>query len=195
MGSGVLLSVVVNDTDARTTNLNPPAEVHFKLLHPGYLNGERLLGSNYTNASGVAEFYLNITSCDYQAGQQKWVAEILPSNPYYKENKSLNFTITLDMTGCQAAVDVYNILNPNETFQYTPFYINSTITAWIASAKNVTVTITTPSGWIVENETQTYFNSVSNGSYTPVTWKINATTFGEFNVTVFANSSLSLIHI
>ncbi|MDI6737663.1 MAG: hypothetical protein QME12_04045, partial [Nanoarchaeota archaeon] len=185
-----MLGVQVFDLDANAPNLNPAATVNFVLLHSSYGGGEKQIGSNTTNASGYAEFLFNVTDCNYQAGSQYWRAEINSSESNYNISYTPeNYTISITLTGCQATVDVYPpVLTPAEAFQNRTFAVNSTVTAWISAAKNVTVEINASDSWEVSNKSQ-WYSSIGISSYTPVTWRINATSYGNYILNVTANSS------
>ncbi|MBU2637632.1 MAG: hypothetical protein KJ955_01535, partial [Nanoarchaeota archaeon] len=150
---------------------------------------EKQIGSNTTNASGYAEFLFNVTDCNYQAGSQYWRAEINSSESNYNISKSGNYTISIVLTGCEATVDVYSsILTPTAAFQNRTFAVNATVTAWISTAKNVTVSINASDSYEVANKSQ-WYSSIGVSSYMPVTWRINATSYGTYNLNVTANSS------
>ncbi|RKY30030.1 MAG: hypothetical protein DRP74_07785, partial [Candidatus Omnitrophota bacterium] len=188
-GQIATLIVRVFDKDANTFNLDPNATVTFKLLNSAYSGGEKVVGTVKTNDTGYATFDLNITNCDYQAGLQKWRAEITSAEENYNISKSGNYSITLVLSGCTATVDVYPpVLTPNEVFQNNTFIVNATVTAWISAAKNVTMKLNTSSIWQVDNKEQ-FFASIGVGSYQPVTWNVNATTYGTFILNISANSS------
>ncbi|MEM5766435.1 MAG: Hint domain-containing protein, partial [Candidatus Aenigmatarchaeota archaeon] len=184
------LSVRVYDFDRQTYNVtNPSATVTFKLYHSSYPNGYKIIGNNYTDDEGYARFLFNVTTCSgWYEGPQLWAAEINSSEPNYKPNASENFTIKIQLPGCAPQLDVYEILKPKEVFIYRNFTINATVATWVDTANDVNVTITVPSGWQVDEPTRN-LGSISVGEYKKVWWQVNATSYGEANVTVFANSS------
>ncbi|GIU68388.1 MAG: hypothetical protein KatS3mg001_238 [Candidatus Pacearchaeota archaeon] len=184
------LSVRVFDLDKNSYNVTlPSANVTFKLLDPGYAGGEKIIGYALTNETGHATFLFNVTECNFQQGTQKWIGEILSTEPNYKPSKSENFTITINLPGCEATVSVENVITPTETFQNINFTINSTIAAFISTANDVNVTLNVPSGWIVGPSATQSLGSVVPGTPKTVSWTVNATSYGRFNVSVFANSS------
>ena len=188
-GNVTPLIVRVFDIDAGTSSLSPAAIVNFKLLHSGYSGGEKSLGSNTTNSTGYVEFDLNISDCTYQSGSQYWAAEINSSESNYNISKSINYTINVVLALCNATVDVYPpILVPSEAFQNRTFAVNATLTSWVANATNVTASINASTSWEVSDRNQ-YFASVAISSYIPVSWRINATSYGSYILNVTANSS------
>jgi len=186
----VNLTVQIFDKDRNTSELEPRAVVTFKLLHTSYPNGEKTIGSNRTNASGHARFLFNLTECpdNVFSGVQNWTAEINTSEVHYNQSVSENFTITLDTTGCEASTQVQAVSRPDDTFQFRLFVVNTSIRALTETANDVNVTLKAPDIWVIRNRSQ-FIGSVDVGSPVAVSWTINATTFGRFNVTVEANSS------
>ncbi|MBS3166486.1 hypothetical protein J4444_05165, partial [Candidatus Woesearchaeota archaeon] len=182
----------VYDRDALTYNLTPNATVTFKVRRVGfgiYTNGEKTIGTNTTNSSGHAEYNWNVTDCAWYEGAQNWSAEITDSEPNYKANYTENLTISVTLTGCTASLDATQILLPRETFQYRNFTINATVASIGGTADDVYATLMNiPSGWTVDTETKS-LGSISTGSVMAVSWVVNATSYGEYNVTVFASSS------
>jgi hypothetical protein len=178
------LSVKVYDIDKESFNVaSPSATVTFKLLESG-----KILGSNTTNATGHATLYFNMSDCQYSEGTQVWVGEINSSDPNYNESISENFTITLDVTGCEATVAASDILTPTQTFQNQNFTINTTVSAFISNAENVFATLNIPSDWIIGNQTQS-LGTIIVGTPREISWTINSTTYGIANVSVYSNSS------
>ncbi|MCW1307597.1 MAG: hypothetical protein OH337_00005, partial [Candidatus Parvarchaeota archaeon] len=184
------LIVRIYDLDRGTYNVtNPSARVTFKLYNPNYPEGFKVIGENYTNEEGYASFYFNITNCEgWYEGDQLWAAEILPTEPNYKPVVSENYTITIQLLGCQPQVEIYKIYAPKETFQYRNFTINATLTSWVGNAQDVNATIILPEGWYVDEVTKS-LGIIAVGEYKPVWWHITPTTYGEINVTIVVNSS------
>ena len=186
-----LLIVRVYDNDSQSYNTTPVASVNFRLLDPSYTGGERLIGTNTTNSSGYAEFNFNATDCNYKVGSQSWGAYINGSDSNYNQSNSPNFTLSIVLSGCNASIDVVSPLSvPTEVFQYRYFRVNATINAFVSTANNVNVNLSTPGAWtVIENKTQ-FFATVGVGSNRGINWSsINATTYGDHNVTVIANST------
>src|SRR3989344_2342914 len=182
----------VYDRDALTYNLTPNATVTFKVRRVGfgiYTNREKTIGTNTTNSSGHAEYNWNGTDCAWYEGAQNWSAEITDSEPNYKANDTETQTISDTLTACTDSLDATQILLPRETFQYRNFTINATVASIGGTADDVYATLMNiPSGWTVDSNTKE-LGSIASGSVQAVSWKINATTYGEYNLTVFANSS------
>ncbi|MEM5855618.1 MAG: Ig-like domain-containing protein, partial [Candidatus Aenigmatarchaeota archaeon] len=184
-----LLSVRVYDLDAETYELSPPALVTFKIYDERYPNGYKIIGSNYTNSSGYANYLLNITECyGWLEGSQKWSAEIDSSDVAYKKAFSENYTITIQLPGCQPQVDIYSIELPKETFQYRNFTILTYVTSWVSSSTDVYINISLPPGWEVDQQTK-YLGTIGVGEFREVYWNIYPSSFGEENVTFYVNSS------
>jgi hypothetical protein len=184
------LTVRVFDLDKDSFNVTvPSANVTFKLLDSGYAGGEKVIGFADTNETGHARFLFNVTECTFQEGSQVWVGEIESSESNYKPSISENFTITLDLAGCEAAISVEEVLTPSETFQNVNFTVNATIAAFVSNANNVNATLNFPSGWIVGPSVTQLLGTVEPGTPETVSWEVNATSYGEFNVSVFADSS------
>ncbi|MCH8003655.1 MAG: hypothetical protein IH934_03400 [Nanoarchaeota archaeon] len=187
----VNLSVQVFDTDRNISKIDPAATVTFKLRHTSYTDGELTLGTNKTDDLGNATFFFNITDAncgDIFNGAQNWTGETTSSEANYKENVSQNFSITADTTGCAASLEIQTISTPKETFQFKLFVINTSIKAKSGNANNVNVTLQAPDEWGIQNRTQ-FLGSITQDAIAPVSWTINATTLGRFNITVIANSS------
>jgi len=191
----VNLSVIVFDTERNTSNLIPNATVTFKLRHSSYTNDDssKTIGSAKTSdIFGNATFFFNITDSDCPPnifeGAQNWTAEINSTEANYNQSISKNFSVITDTTGCEATLQIVDILEPKETFQYRQFVINTTIKALSAGANNVNVTIIAPSEWVILNRSQG-LGIIAENVIKPVSWTINATTFGEFNITINATSS------
>jgi len=184
-----LLRVRVFDRDKDNFNVTPAAEVSFKLVDTGYSGGSKIIGSNTTNSTGHAQFLYNHTQCSgYVVGEQLWQAEINSSETNYGQNTSELFNITLDLTGCEASVVIDSIFIPTETFQYQQFVVNATVNAFISDAEDVNATLIVPSEWSVVNQTAE-MGTVTTGEFQPVSWIVNATTFGRFNISIDVNSS------
>jgi len=181
----------VYDEHADTYNLATPATVVFKLLG-NYPGGEKAIGTNTTNASGSVEFNFNISECDiYQDGTQVLVAEINSSETNYNVSQSVNLTVTISSPGCEDSISVYSTTVPIEAFQNQTFTVNSTITAFGSTTGtdvNVILNTTTAIGWQIATQTQN-IGSVGIGAYPTASWQVNATTFGDFKLNVYANSS------
>jgi hypothetical protein len=180
--------VRVYDLDAQTYNLNPAATVTFRIKYNGLY--DKIIGSNRTNSSGYAEFYF-VPDCSFNGGDQYWYAQIDSSEPNYKPATSSEFNISLDVTGCIPQVQVQAIYNPREVFIYRNFTINATITTigpQGTQAENVNVSIILPEGWQVD-EAVKQVGTIPVGTVQKVWWNINATSYGEANVTVNATSS------
>ncbi|MCG2724293.1 hypothetical protein L6303_06120, partial [archaeon] len=188
LSKSAMLIVQVYDSDAETYSLNPGAIVNFRINYTGTY--DKIAGTNTTNASGHAVFYFT-PDCDYTGGEQTWYAEINSSEPNYKANSTEKFNISLNTAGCIPQVDVQVIYNPNEAFIYRNFTINATVTTTGpagSKAQDVNATITLPAGWAVDGTTRQLEN-ITAGTTKTVWWNINATSYGEKNITVFANSS------
>ena len=184
------LVVRIYDLDKGSYNvIEPSALVNFKALHSGYSGGEKLIGTNTTNSTGYAEYNWNITDCNWQEGNQYWKAEINTTETNYKNSSSENYTITVTLTGCEATIDVVaeQLYTPSQVFQNKNFSVNASVTAWIANASNVNVTLNTSAG-TVYNQTQ-FLGNVSVGEYKSTTWQVNPTSYGRLNVSVYANST------
>ncbi|MEM5878331.1 MAG: hypothetical protein QXF12_05625, partial [Candidatus Aenigmatarchaeota archaeon] len=184
------LSARVYDLDRQTYNVtNPSATVIFKLFNPGYPEGYIILGTALTNETGYARFLFNITSCyGFYEGTQLWTAEINSSEPYYKPSQMGNGTITIQLPGCQPQIDAEEVLTPKEVFSGRNFTVNVTITAWVASAENVFVTLYAPSGWQVDQPTKS-LGTVNVGQHVKISWQVNATSYDEQNFTFYVNST------
>ncbi|MFH1711273.1 MAG: hypothetical protein ABH840_03105, partial [Nanoarchaeota archaeon] len=189
--TSAMLRVRVYDMHASRFELIPSANVSFKLLNAGY-GGEKLIGSNLTNASGYAELNFTFTECSgWQTGSQVWVAEIESAEPYYNRSISPNLTISLTLSGCNASIEVVEeqFYTPTGAFQNRNFTVNGTITAWISAADDVNATLnTTENGWTIFNQTQP-LGGISSGIHKAVSWTVNPATFGIFNMSIYANSS------
>ncbi|MBI4009878.1 MAG: hypothetical protein HY361_01625, partial [Candidatus Aenigmarchaeota archaeon] len=187
-----IIAARVYDNDSLTYDLIPNATVTFKVRRVGfgaYTNGEKTIGTNYTNSTGHAQFNWNVTDCDWYEGSQNWTAEVADSEPYYKPNMTENRTLSITLTGCTASISATQILLPRETFQYRNFTINASVTASVAIANDVSATlIGVPNGWTTEALIKD-IGSVGIGAVKDVGWMINATTYGEYNLSVFFNSS------
>ncbi|MBU2483401.1 MAG: hypothetical protein KJ760_20135, partial [Proteobacteria bacterium] len=150
------LAVRVFDIDRNSYDVtNPNATVTFKLLGGGYGGGEKTIGTSTTNSTGYAVF--NFTPiCDdgYVNGDQTWVGEILSSEPNYKPYTSDEFAINLDTSNCVAGIFIEGKLSPTEAFQNINFTVNTTLNAHGGNSENVNVTLITPNGWIVDNQSQ-----------------------------------------
>jgi hypothetical protein len=182
------LVVRVYDLDAQTYNLNPNATVTFRIKYPGVY--DKVVGTNTTNASGYAEFYF-VPDCSFNGGDQYWYAQIDSSEPNYKPANSTEFNISLDVTGCVPTVQVQAIYNPREVFIYRNFTVNASITTIGpagSQANDVNVSIILPEGWQVDEATK-QLGTIPVGTVQKVWWNVNATSYGEANVTVNATSS------
>ncbi|MFH7880930.1 MAG: hypothetical protein QXI09_02895, partial [Candidatus Aenigmatarchaeota archaeon] len=184
-----LLSVRVFDLDANTYELNPPALVTFKIYDDRYPNGYKVLGSVYTNESGYANYLLNITDCyGWLEGSQYWGAEITDDNPYYKKASIGNYSITIQLPGCQPQIDIYSIELPRETFQYKNFTIVTYVTSWVGDANDAYINISIPNGWFVDKNV-IYLGEVKTGEFKRVSWNIYPTSSGVYKISFYANSS------
>ncbi|MEM4958531.1 MAG: hypothetical protein QXX12_01505, partial [Nanopusillaceae archaeon] len=184
-----LLSVRVFDLDANTYELNPPALVTFKLYDERYPNGYKVIGSVYTNSSGYANLLLNITECTgWLEGIQKWSAEIDDNDNYYKKSSIGNFTIEIQLPGCQPQVDIYSIELPKEAFQYKNFTIVTYVTSWVGDSEDVYINITLPDGWYTDEQTK-YLGKIYANEFKKIYWNVYASTFGEGKAIFYINSS------
>jgi len=87
-----------------------------------------------------------------------WTAEVNESDSNYNVNASDKFNISLDVSACTASINVYEIIVPNETFQYKNFTVNATIRSQGGSSSDVYTNISVPSGWGVGNQNTIYRN-------------------------------------
>src|SRR3989339_309233 len=190
LSQGNNLSVRVYDFDKGSYNLTgPSAIVTFKLLHDSYAGDEKIIGSAFTNSSGYANFYFNMSDCSYIDGLQKWVGEINSSELNYGSNISENFTITLQTTGCEATVDASNVLVPSEAFQNNLFKTNGTVNAWVSTSNDVYAILnSTEIGWNIIDQIKS-LGAITVGSPVKVSWNVTPSTYGVTNMSMFVNSS------
>src|SRR3989339_638603 len=186
-----ILRVKVFDIDKNSYNVtSPSATVTFKLLHDNYANGEKIIGTNLTNDSGYANLNFSFNTCaGWENGLQKRTAEINSSDLYYNSSHVENMTIELQLSGCTATVDAFNVNVPSEVFQNNLFKTNGSVTAWVSSSNDVYAILnSTEIGWTINNPVQS-LGTVEVGSYKPVSWNVTPSTYGVTNMSMFANSS------
>ncbi|MCW1309358.1 MAG: hypothetical protein QXP04_01560, partial [Candidatus Nanoarchaeia archaeon] len=177
--------VRVKDLIADTYNLTPATTVYFNVSYDGIYN--YLVNSTTTDTNGIATVTFT-PNCNFNPGAQKWFAWISEDSAYYS-NISENFTITIDVTGCEPQPTIVEALSPIEVFQYNNFTINATISSLVSTSNDVYVTLNAPSEWQVDNRTK-YIGSIGVGELKKVKWTINATTYGNFSISIYVNNSL-----
>ncbi|MFC2143673.1 hypothetical protein ACFLQN_04720, partial [Candidatus Aenigmatarchaeota archaeon] len=185
--NSIKLIVQVYDHDASTNNLLVGATVNFNISYPGIYN--KVVGTNVTNSTGHAVLdYKPSCGQGLTAGSHNWIAEINESEPYYKQNSSITLYVSLDLSGCEAEVDITSVNVPEETFQYKNFTINATVTSLVDDSNDVYANLTAPDDWIIDNRLQS-LGTVTANSIKSVIWYVNATSSGNFSVTVDLNGT------
>ena len=77
-------------------------------------------------------------------------------------------------------------------FEYNNFSIVSSVTSYTGNSNNVYANISAPASWNITNRTQ-YLGTINQNQVVNVTWQVNATTYGSFNVSVFVNGTNSTL--
>ncbi|MBN2331146.1 MAG: hypothetical protein JXC85_05005, partial [Candidatus Aenigmarchaeota archaeon] len=179
------LSVRVRDIIADRYNLSPSITVNFNLSYDGAYN--KIANSTTTDEYGYANVTF-IPDCNYNPGEQKWFAWVAGDSAYLG-NRSENFTITLDLAGCNPSPTITQTLHPSETFQHMNFTINATLSSLVAQSSGVYVTLNVSDEWQTDGKTK-YLGNIDLGGTKYVQWEVNATTPGTFNIPIFANNSV-----